>query len=155
MAGEGQSRSDQETVDNLKGIVKSLRKRLTDAEKVLWKHLRAKQLQGLKFRRQEPIGKYVVDFVCYQKRIVVEVDGGQHSKESSKDEERDRWFQKEGYKVLRFWNNDVLTNTDGVLEVIMKNVSPSPGPSHRGRGKNQIRYGKIPSSKGRKVIHHD
>ncbi|MCJ7596571.1 MAG: DUF559 domain-containing protein [Desulfobacterales bacterium] len=122
-------------MDNLKGIVKSLRKRLTDAEKVLWKHLRAKQLQGLKFRRQEPVGKYVVDFVCYQKRIVVEVDGGQHSKESSKDEERDRWFRKQGFKVLRFWNNDVLTNTNGVLEMIIKNISPSPDPSHRGRGK--------------------
>ena len=115
-------------------IAKILRKRLTDAEKLLWGHLRGKQLEGFKFRRQEPIGNYVADFVCYEKRIIVEVDGSQHC--SEKDHERDRWFEGQGFKVLRFWNNEVLKNTEGVWEVIRKTmlVSPSPNPSHQGRG---------------------
>jgi very-short-patch-repair endonuclease len=99
-------------------ISNTLRKRLTDAEKALWRHLRAKQLEGFKFRRQEPIGKYIVDFVCYERGIIIEIDGGQHSVEKEKDNERDRWFEGQGFKVLRFWNNEVLNNTQEVLEVI-------------------------------------
>ncbi len=102
--------------NNLQHIAKILRKRLTDAEKVIWRHLRAKQIEGFKFRRQEPIGKYIADFVCYEKRIIVENDGGQHCAEI--DHERDRWFKRQGFRVLRFWNNEVLKNTKGVLEVI-------------------------------------
>ena len=100
----------------------------------MWRHLRGKQLEGFKFRRQEPIGNYVADFVCYEKRIIVEVDGGQHCRE--KDSERDKWFEGQGFKVLRFWNNEVLKNMQGVWEVIRKTmlVSPSPNPSHQGRG---------------------
>ena len=115
-------------------IAKILRKRLTDAEKFLWGHVRGKQLEGFKFRRQEPIGNYVADFVCYEKRIIVEVDGSQHC--SEKDHERDRWFEGQGFKVIRFWNNEVLKNTEGVWEVIRKTmlISPSPNPSHQGRG---------------------
>ena len=115
-------------------IAKILRKRLTDAEKLMWRHLRGKQLEGFKFRRQEPIGNYVADFVCYEKRIIVEVDGSQHC--SEKDHERDRWFEGQGFKVIRFWNSEVLKNTEGVWEVIRKTmlVSPSPNPSHQGRG---------------------
>ena len=115
-------------------IAKILRKRLTDAEKLMWRHLRGKQLEGFKFRRQEPIGNYVADFVCYEKRVIVEVDGSQHC--SEKDHERDRWFEGQGFKVIRFWNNEVLKNTEGVWEVIRKTmlISPSPNPSHQGRG---------------------
>ena len=115
-------------------IAKILRKRLTDAEKFLWGHVRGKQLEGFKFRRQEPIGNYVADFVCYEKRVIVEVDGSQHC--SEKDHERDRWFEGQGFKVIRFWNNEVLKNTEGVWEVIRKTmlISPSPNPSHQGRG---------------------
>ncbi len=80
--------------------------------------MRRKQLAGLKFRRQQPVDKFVVDFVCFAKRIIIEVDGGQHSIE--KDFERDSYLIRNGFKVLRFWNNDVLKNTDGVLEEIMK-----------------------------------
>ncbi len=118
----------------LKHIAKILRRRPTDAEKRLWRCLRGKQLEGFKFRRQEPIGNYVADFVCFEKRIVVEVDGSQHCKE--KDSERDQWFEGQGFKVLRFWNNEVLKNTQGVWEVIRKALieSPSPDPSRRGRG---------------------
>ncbi len=117
-------------------ISKTLRKRLTDAEKALWRHLRAKQLEGFKFRRQEPIGKYIVDFVCYERGIIIEIDGGQHSVEKEKDNERDGWFEGQGFKVLRFWNNEVLNNTQGVLEVIRDyclSHPPQPLPSREGR----------------------
>jgi very-short-patch-repair endonuclease len=99
-------------------IARNLRQRPTEAEKLLWRHLRARQLEGLKFRRQQPIGNYVVDFVSFEKAVIVEVDGSQHAVEKAKDETRDRWFEEEGFKVLRFWDNELLTNTGGVLEVI-------------------------------------
>jgi len=118
--------------DKLAAIAKNLRKRPTDAENLLWKHLRAKQIEGLKFRRQEPIGNYVVDFVCYEERLIVEVDGGQHASEIQKDREREDWFKGQGFKVLRFWNNEVLENTEGVLEVITRELSPSPYPPPQG-----------------------
>jgi very-short-patch-repair endonuclease len=122
-----------------------LRKRQTDAERQLWQHLRSKQIEGFKFRRQEPIGEYIVDFVCFDSKVVIEVDGGQHAEEGA-DKERDRWLNKEGFKVLRFWNNEVLLNLRGVLEIIKKNCLKSPSPfasanpprriipSHQGRG---------------------
>ncbi len=104
----------------LTNIAKNLRKRSTDTERFLWRHIRAKQLEGLKFRRQQPIGNYIVDFVCFEKRVIIELDGGQHTydTEKNKDSIRDKWFEEQGYKVLRFWNNDVLKNMSGVLEVI-------------------------------------
>jgi very-short-patch-repair endonuclease len=98
-----------------------LRKKSTDAERLLWRHLRAKQLEGLKFRRQEPIGDYIVDFVCFDRSLIVEVDGGQHLQEKAKDDERTRWLEGQGFKVLRFWNNDVMKNIEGVLRVIRDN----------------------------------
>jgi len=103
---------------NIINIAKNLRKSSTDAERLLWRHLRANQLEGQKFRRQQPIGNYIVDFVCFDKRIVIEVDGGQHAIEKHKDNERDKWLEGQGFKVLRFWNNEVLMNIGGVLEVI-------------------------------------
>ena len=106
--------------DKIATIAKTLRKKSTDAENVLWKQLRRKQLEGLKFRRQQPIDNYVVDFVCFKKRIVIEVDGGQHSIERDKDSERDNYLVINGFKVLRFWNNEVLQNIEGVLEMIRK-----------------------------------
>ena len=118
----------------MNGLAKTLRKNLTDSETRLWKYLRAKQCGGLKFRRQEPIGNYVVDFVCYEKRLVIEVDGGQHAEEKYKDAARDGWLRKQGFKVLRFWDNEVLKNTEGVLELIRESVTPSPHPSRQGRG---------------------
>jgi len=75
-------------------------------------------MDGVKFRRQQPIGKYIVDFVSFEKRIVIELDGGQHSAEQERDRERDNWLSKQGFKVLRFWDNEVLQNLEGVLEVI-------------------------------------
>ena len=101
-------------------LAKTLRKRLTRAESVMWKYLRARQQMDLKFRRQHKIGNYIVDFVCLEKRIVIELDGGQHNTEKEKDIERDTWFVSQGFKVLRFWNKDVLSNTRSVLEEIRK-----------------------------------
>ncbi len=120
----------------LTSIAKNLRKRTTNAEKLLWKHLRSKQLKRLKFRRQHPIGDYIVDFACLEKQIVIELDGGQHTINKNRDKERDKWLKKEGFKVLRFWNNEVLTNTEAVLEVILSNCvsHPPPTPSPQGRG---------------------
>jgi very-short-patch-repair endonuclease len=107
---------------NITNIAKTLRKRSTDTERLLWRYLRIKQIEGLKFRRQEPIGNYIADFVCFESKVVVEVDGGQHTA-SEKDTERDAWLQSQGFKVLRFWNHDVLTNIKGVLEVIRRNCN--------------------------------
>jgi very-short-patch-repair endonuclease len=115
-------------------IAKNLRKRPTEAEQFLWKHLRARQLEGLKFRRQEPIDIYTADFVCYERRIVIEVDGGQHAPEKEKDTKRDKWLKAQGFKVLRFWNNEVLKNMDGVLEVIREKCLKHPTPPVKGGG---------------------
>jgi len=106
-------------------IAKTLRKRPTDAERLLWKHLRTKQIDDMKFRRQEPIGSYVADFVCFESNVVIEVDGGQHAA-SEKDIIRDAWFRSQGFKVLRFWNHDVLLNIEGVLEVIRAACTARP-----------------------------
>jgi very-short-patch-repair endonuclease len=97
---------------------KTLRKNATHAENILWNRLRAKQIEGLKFRRQQPIEDMIVDFVNFEKRIVIEVDGGQHAIEKKKDRKRDKLLKDMGYRVLRFWNNEVIENTDEVLEYI-------------------------------------
>jgi very-short-patch-repair endonuclease len=98
-------------------IARRLRVNQTDAETVLWNRIRNRQIDGHKFVRQEPLVGYVCDFVCRERRLVVEVDGGQHS-ESAADVIRDRRLGEEGYRVLRFWNNDVLGNIEGVLVTI-------------------------------------
>jgi len=105
---------------NETGLARGLRQRQTKAEKTLWARLRNRQLDGVKFRRQQPIGHYIVDFASFENRVVVEIDGGQHNEREmeEKDEARILWLSKEGYRVLRFWNNEVLGNINGVLEVI-------------------------------------
>ena len=110
----------------LTNVARTLRKRSTKAEQLLWSRVRARQVEGLKFRRQQPIGDYVVDFICLEKSVVIEVDGSHHAADKAKDEERDRWLEEEGFKVLRFWDNEVLTNTEGVLQVIRENCSHHP-----------------------------
>lgn len=108
---------------NLTSTAKELRRNSTDAERLLWCHLRAKQLGGLKFRRQEQIGRFIADFVCYEKSLIVEADGGQHAQEREKDEERTTWLNSQGFTVLRFWNNEIMTNITGVLETIRMHCS--------------------------------
>ena len=90
--------------------------------------MRRKQLDGLRFRRQAPIGPYIVDFFCPDAKLVVEVDGGQHTDQQDYDERRTNWLEERGYRVLRFWNNDVLANTDGVVLEIQRAVRLSPPP---------------------------
>ena len=107
-------------------VAKTLRKNTTRSERLLWKNLRAKQMQGIKFRRQEPIGHYVVDFVCFEKQVMVEVDGSQHMAEAARDKERERWLEEQGFRILRFWNNEVLRNLQGVLEIIRLNCLNHP-----------------------------
>jgi very-short-patch-repair endonuclease len=111
----------------LRSIAKHLRKQGTDAERLLWNRLRARQIQGLRFRRQEPVGQYIVDFLSYEVRTVIEVDGGQHAGAKERDIERDKWLTNQGFNALRFWDNEVLTNIEGGLEVIRKTASCSPG----------------------------
>jgi primosomal protein N' (replication factor Y) len=97
---------------------RTLRQRQTDAELRLWSRLRRNQLDGHHFRRQVPIGPYVADFACIARRVVVEVDGGQHSNRVDADTRRTAFLEKFHYRVIRFWNNDVLANTEAVLETI-------------------------------------
>jgi very-short-patch-repair endonuclease len=106
-------------------IAKRLRKTQTEAERRLWSHLKAKQLNGIKFRRQEPVGKYIVDFVSFDKKLVIELDGGQHAGDI-RDAARDAWIYSQGFTVLRLWNNDVFENPAGLLEVIRRNVADHP-----------------------------
>jgi len=102
-----------------------LRKAPTDAEAALWCRLRSRRLNGYKFVRQEPIGTHTVDFICRESRLVIEVDGGQHA-DNPRDAARDKWFADHNYRVLRFWNNDVLGNLEGVLEIIATALAEAP-----------------------------
>ena len=98
---------------------RTLRKNLTDAERALWKQMRVRQIGGYKFRRQQPIGKYIVDFVNFEKRVIVELDGGHHSQQVDYDTARTAWLEAKGYRVFRFWNNQVLEEIEAVKEVIL------------------------------------
>jgi very-short-patch-repair endonuclease len=102
-------------------LAKGLRRRQTDAEILLWDKLRNKQLNGVKFRRQHCVGKYIVDFVCLKKKLIIEIDGGHHNEPDVKreDDRRTKWLEAEGYKIVRFWDNDVLQNIEGVALDIM------------------------------------
>jgi adenine-specific DNA-methyltransferase len=105
---------------------RKLRLHLTDAERRLWPHLRLRRVSGHRFRRQVPIGPYIADFACLDPRIVVEVDGGQHALEKNYDTKRDAFLKEQGFRVLRFWANDVLTQTEAVLEVIYRATEETP-----------------------------
>jgi very-short-patch-repair endonuclease len=126
--------------------VKRLRTNMTDAEQKLWRALRSRGV-GPKFRRQVPLGPFIVDFVCFEAKLIVEVDGGQHA-DSQRDASRDRYFTNHGYRVLRFWNNDVLKNLEGVLIRITEFADPSPGalraPPSPSRGEGQTEPGARP-----------
>ena len=103
---------------------RELRLRPTDTERFLWQRLRGKQLCGFRFRRQVPIASYIADFVCLEGKLVVEVDGSQHGEE--RDRIRDQTIQSHGFRVLRFWNNEVWQNTEGVLETILEALQEPP-----------------------------
>ncbi|MBN2854949.1 MAG: endonuclease domain-containing protein [Halothiobacillaceae bacterium] len=124
---------------------RALRTNMTEAERAIWQYLRAEQM-GVKFRRQAPIGQYIVDFVCFSHKLVIEIDGGQHA-DSASDQARDAFLVSQGFKVLRFWNNEVMQQLDGVYETVRLALielmpgdeavvpsSPSPTPPHKGEG---------------------
>jgi very-short-patch-repair endonuclease len=99
-------------------LARAVRAESTDAEQRLWHNLRAHRMMGAKFRRQHPIGPYIVDFVCFESRLIIEVDGGQHQESAAYDHKRDRLLRSHGFLVLRFWDSDVLLRTKDVLEEI-------------------------------------
>jgi len=107
--------------------VRALRRRMTDAELRIWYFLRGRHLVGFKFRRQHPIGPYVVDFVCLEQKLVIELDGGQHASDPN-DLRRDAFLQRNGFRVLRFWNNEALSHTAAVCESILRTASVTPSP---------------------------
>jgi very-short-patch-repair endonuclease len=110
---------------------RSLRAAATAAERRLWQRLRNRQLKGAKFRRQHQIGPYIADLFCLRARLVIELDGGQHDEQTQReaDERRTEYLQAQGYTVLRFWNNEVLQNVDGVKQ--LQNISKGPQPALR------------------------
>ncbi|MGE5367545.1 MAG: endonuclease domain-containing protein [Betaproteobacteria bacterium] len=116
---------------------RSLRRDMTEAEKRLWYWLRAHRFRGVAFRRQTPIGQYIVDFVSDECRLVIEIDGGRHN-ENKADALRDQWLYSKGYRVLRFWNSEILKNRDGVLERISDAICRARPPSRRSRALSVI-----------------
>ena len=121
----------------MKFLARKLRHQSTDAERMLWKHLRAHRMAGYKFRRQVVIEPYIVDFICLDARLIVEADGGQHLEQAEDDFKRSAFLKSRGYKVIRFWNDEILTDTHIVLERIYNYLTeaPSPQPSPGGRGR--------------------
>ena len=110
-----------------------LRRDQTDPERILWYRLRGRRLAGFKFVRQDSVGRYVADFACREVKLIVELDGSQHA-DSAHDRVRDAWLAEQGYRVLRFWNADVMTNMNSVLDTIVAALPPSPRQRGEGRG---------------------
>ncbi|QPQ55752.1 endonuclease domain-containing protein [Allosphingosinicella flava] len=110
-------------------IARTLRNNATPAEKLLWRHLSGRQLAGFKFSRQMPVAGYVTDFMCREARLIIELDGGQHALAVERDEIRTKAIETEGFRVIRFWNNDVLERTEGVLLEIKRVLGPCPPPA--------------------------
>jgi very-short-patch-repair endonuclease len=114
-----------------------LRAGMTDVERMLWRSLRGKQVANFRFRRQHPIGKYIADFACIERKLLIELDGGQHQDQAVYDERRTIYLQSQGWEVLRFWNNDVVGNLDGVLSNIaaaLTAIPPSQPSPLKGEG---------------------
>ena len=132
-AGEGGLRRRRRTGEgerSLTGVARQLRARMTDAERKLWFALKDRRFAAFKFRRQVPVGPYIADFLCFEKRLIVEVDGGQHA-DSVRDAERDNWLAQNEFQVLRFWNSDLLQNLEGVLTILSEQLERTLHPSSR------------------------
>ena len=121
----------------LRSFAQRLRGGQIDAEQKLWMRIRDHQLKGWKFRRQHPIGGYIVDFCCLEGMLIIELDGGQHLKQQESDSERTTYLTGVGFQVLRFWNDDVLMKTDDVLEEILRSLESSGGLDPHGDGSHQ------------------
>ena len=105
-----------------RGLARNLRVAQTEVEKRLWYRIRNREVGGRKFRRQATIGRYIVDFACFERQLIIELDGGQHASPSPSEDERTRWLESQGFSILRFWNNDVIENMDGVLQRIAEEL---------------------------------
>ena len=122
MGGEKKLSPRRWAEDSASESARRLRRDMTDAERTLWAQIRHKQVDGYRFRKQVPLGKYVADFACLEPRLIVEVDGGQHADQTIPDAARSAWLENNGFRVLRFWNNEVLENLDGVLQTIAETL---------------------------------
>ncbi|MBR7747886.1 endonuclease domain-containing protein [Undibacterium baiyunense] len=109
--------------DDLKQYAREMRQNMPDAEQLLWYLLRNRRMAGAKFRRQHPVGRYILDFYCIEKSLAIELDGGQHSEQQAYDKSRDQFLTLQGIEVLRFWNNQMLSETESVLEMIYAKVT--------------------------------
>lgn len=118
-------------VEKRKEFSRRLRRDQTDAERKLWVLLRSRHFIGFKFRRQRAIGPYIVDFICFETKLVIELDGGQHSDKRNYDEKRTAYLEEHGFQVIRFWDNEVLKNMEGVLQEIEKCLNGPPSPALR------------------------
>jgi adenine-specific DNA-methyltransferase len=114
--------------EDIKAWAKEMRKRMPDAEALLWKLLRNRSLTQAKFRRQHPLGRYILDFYCVEKKLAIELDGAQHADQSDYDQRRDAYLNSLGIQVLRFWNNQMLLETETVLEVIYQSLNRAEQP---------------------------
>jgi very-short-patch-repair endonuclease len=125
----------------MKSLARTLRHQSTDAERLLWKHVRGRRLAGYKFKRQVAIEPYIVDFVCLEAKLIVEADGGQHMEQVVHDVKRTEYLESLGYKVLRFWNNEILGDIHSVLvwihHYLMRSPHPNPLPEGEGIQKNR------------------
>jgi very-short-patch-repair endonuclease len=127
--------------------VRRLRREMTDAEKLLWSRLRNRRLAGFKFKSQEWVGPYIADFYCWEAKLIVELDGSQHGERVGYDQERSRWLKSKGFRVIRFWNNQVTEELDGVLEAIAAVLKERvPSPSRR-----TVSAGSLPLPEGERV----
>jgi very-short-patch-repair endonuclease len=110
----------------IKANARALRTNMTDAEQIMWRALRKRQIHGLKFRRQHPIGYYILDFACLEIKLAIEIDGGQHQNNAANDAKRTAWLNDHGWTVLRFWNNQVMDELEAVLAVVEEYCRPPP-----------------------------
>lgn len=117
--------------EDLKNWAKEMRKQMPDAEALLWKLIRNRNIAQAKFRRQHPVGRYILDFYCDEKKLAIELDGSQHAEQSAYDSQRDAYLNSQGIQVLRFWNNQMLLETEAVLEVIYQALTASEEPKLR------------------------
>jgi very-short-patch-repair endonuclease len=108
--------------EDIRAYAREMRARMTDAESLLWMMLRNRRIGGVKFRRQHPVGRYILDFYCDERKLGIELDGGQHGEAVEYDQKRDDWLRVQGISVLRFWNNQVLAETEAVMEAIYQVV---------------------------------
>jgi very-short-patch-repair endonuclease len=130
-------RNEEASGRRARARARTLRQNMTEAEWRVWQILRSEQIKGYKFRRQVPISRYIADFVCHDARLIVEVDGGQHGRSSPPEAKRSEFLQNEGYRILRFWNNQVLSSLDGVHQTIaeeLRHITPTLTLLHQGGG---------------------